>query len=161
MERHSARLVGDVGHEILHVGGRAGRAELARDDFLRVERLYGRHAPEKPLLEIHHTVGIGEVAGKLRIGAVKNAGTFAEIARFERDVLLTSRQFPQRFAPIDVEKRRVGHRVVDHFPVTLDLVLGIACMKPRRSEDEKDKGRGEGKNADAMCHAADLGVAAR
>ena len=77
LDLHAARLVGDEGDEILHVGRAARAGEAARDDVLGVEPLNLLHAPQQPLLEIHDLVGIREVARQLarrRLRACRRLG---------------------------------------------------------------------------------------
>ena len=59
---------------------RPGPAELALDDVGGVEPLQVLHAPQQPLLQVHHLVGVLEVARQLGVCAFELAGTFAEVA---------------------------------------------------------------------------------
>src|SRR5262245_15297429 len=98
-ELSAVRLVGDKGDEVLHVGLDARATEAALDDVLGVKTLDLVHAPEQPLLEIHHLIGIGEIARQMGIGAVELASALAEITGLERGILGAARLLRERFAP--------------------------------------------------------------
>ncbi len=93
-----ARLAGDVGRhraELLDRLTAAGMRPL--DQVGAIEALQLLHAPEDARLEVHDAVGVGEIARQLGERAVDLAGSLAEIALLERDLVRTAR--PSSTAP--------------------------------------------------------------
>ena len=123
-----------------------GPEKRRADDVLGVEALQLVHAPQQPLLEIHHAIGICEVARQPRKGAFELAGAKADIAARERDAFAAALFLPERFAAIDREIAGVRHRVGDHRPVAFDLlfrcVLSVSGPCPQGGKQQRYPGCG-------------------
>ncbi len=88
------------------------------------------HAPEDARLDVHHAVGVGEIARQLGERAVHLARSLAEIALLERHVLRAARRGPQRLAAIGIEKAGIAPRVLaQHLPVFLDRLFGFGILR--------------------------------
>ena len=119
----------------------------ALDDVGAREALQLLHAPHDARFQIHDAVGVLEIAGQLREGALDLARTFAEIALLERGLVGSALLAPERFAAIGVEQARIGPLILrEHLPVFLDLAF-------RRILRAHGRGRQQGQR-DCECNNA-------
>jgi hypothetical protein len=82
-ELHAARLAGNIGREVLHFGGLVLVAEYALGRLFGAAPLQRGHAVEQTRFEVHHPVGILEVARQPRVGALHHPRTEAQITFFQ------------------------------------------------------------------------------
>src|SRR5207253_11455375 len=84
-------------------------------------------AVEEPRLEVHHAVGVLEVARQARVGAFQDPRALAEVAFLERGVLRSLRFLPERLA---LELEELGWAALaDHLPVALDLLGPVLRLR--------------------------------
>ena len=81
-------------------------------------------------LEVLHAIGVGEIARQLRVRALDDAGSQAEVAAFERDVLRAARLLPQHLAARFPQLGRIA--VLQRRAVFRDLVDGAALAAGRQ-----------------------------
>ena len=90
------------------------------------------HAVHEARLEVHHAVGVGEVARQLRVGALHHARPEPEVALLERDVLRARGLLPQALAARFPQLGGVA--VLQRLAVLLDFLLGVLPEDQRRRE---------------------------
>ena len=103
------------------------------DEIGAIETLQLFHAPEDAGFDIHHPVGVGEIARQLGEGAVHLSRSLAEIALRERDVLRSARRRPERLAAVGVQQSGIAPGIfLEHLPVLLDRLFRFAVLGDRR-----------------------------
>src|SRR3954447_1676268 len=125
LDRPPRGFVGNESDEILHVGIAPRGREAAGNDVLGVELLHRLHAPQQPLLEVHHLAGVSEKARQPGIGALELALTLAEIAALERDVVGAALAAPQLLAAVDGEVSGVRERIAQHLAILLERLFRL------------------------------------
>jgi hypothetical protein len=117
------------------------------------------HAPEQTLLQIHHPVGVGEVAWQLPIGTLELTRPLAQVALLQRHVLAAARRRPECLAAIDVQITRIGHGIADHGAIALDLAL--ARIVARRLGDSRKRRQKQGQHQNCQARMSPHAVSSR
>ena len=103
------------------------------------------HAPDQARLEVHHAVGVGEIARQLRVRALDHAGAEAEVAFLERD-LASGRAAPSTVLRRALPTARPGLPSCSACAVLRDLVDG-RCPAPMRAARRRARERERRRNA--------------
>ena len=123
-------------------------------DILGRKALQPLHAPQQARLEVHHPIGIPEVARQLGERALHLAGPLAEVASLQRSGLRPPLLRPQRLPAVGIEQPRVRPRIVlQHLPVALQLPFG-RVLRPdvsHRYEQRQHAGKYSEARAKAHC----------
>src|SRR5438034_5559660 len=141
IELRAARARRDIGGKGFHLRWLVGRAEDALRGVLAAAPLQRGHAVEEPGLQVHHPVGVLEVARQPRIRALQHARAAPEVAFLERGVLRALRFFPERLA---LELEELGRAAFgDHLAVALDFLGAVLRLGHARRSTAHGERRAE------------------
>ncbi len=111
----------DPGGQSRHIGHLAA-TKCGFGNFGGIEALQGFHAGHQTRLKVLHLLGVCKVFGQFNEGPLDHAGTFAQVAFFQRSVFRTTDFFPEVFAFGFKKVSRVT--VLQHGTVFVDALAG-------------------------------------